>query len=410
MPAGASHDVFISYASGDRAVADHVCAALERRGLRCWIAPRNARPGINYGASIVDAIDATPVLVFVVSSRAVASPHVQREVERAANKGVHVIPFRIEDVPLSKSLQYFLESVHWLDALTPPLEQHLDDLAEAVKYFLSSTASASTASAPLGSGPSERPNGSKGTAQPIDENASGVRGEQGRRLNDDPLDAPRPGPGPHRTQDALLAAIPFFSPDVLRAAVTGATAGASLATVVALFTRDAGPAVAVTFILRVAVLSGLITSAWLLGASLREQRAAAWLGVLSGGLVGWMAESIVAQVWPTLTYLRVAHAWTIAGIVQWVTFGLAGGLIIDRTHTARPTVAITLALMVASVARTLALSWTLPHYLPRDLLLRNPLLFDLPVALGWGLSLILCPIADASFRRPTGPTEPTASR
>ncbi len=77
MASGAPPDVFISYASGDKTVADQACATLEGRGIRCWIAPRDARPGINYGASIVDAIDASSVLVFVVSSRAIASPHVQ---------------------------------------------------------------------------------------------------------------------------------------------------------------------------------------------------------------------------------------------------------------------------------------------------------------------------------------------
>jgi hypothetical protein len=66
-------------------------------------------------------------------------------------------------------------------------------------------------------------------------------------------------------------------------------------------------------------------------------------------------------------------------------------------------VALTLALVVASVARTLALSWTVSPHVLRDVLLRNPLLFDLPVAIGWGVSLVLHQHADASFRRPAGP-------
>lgn len=396
--ASASHQVFISYASGDKDVADQVCTALERREIPCWIAPRNARPGINYGASIVDAIDASPVLVFVLSSRAIASPHVQREVERAANKGVHVIPFRIEDVPLSKSLQYFLEGVHRLDALTPPLDRHLDYLADTVTYLLSSQAPVAA-----GSGSGERPVSATVTGQRTSESSPAAADQKTVHPSDNAFEAPWPRPGPHRSREALPKAIPSSFFDVLRVAVIGASAGASLVAVVALFTRDAGPVVALAFVLQVAVLSGLITSAWLLGASLQGQRAAALLGVLAGGLVGWMAESIVAQVWPTLAYLRIVPAWTIAGIAQWVAFGLAGGLIIDRTHTARPTVALTLALAVASVARTLTLSWTLPHNILRDVLLRNPLLFDLPVAIGWGVSLVLYPHADASFRRPAGP-------
>lgn len=395
MAPGTSHDVFISYASGDVVVADQVCAALEGRGIRCWIAPRNARPGINYGASIVDAIDASPVLVFVVSSRATASPHVQREVERAANKGVHVIPFRIEDVPLSKTLQYFLEGVHWLDALTRPLDRHLDYLAEAVGYFLSSRTAA-------GSVPGGIPDRAPVAGGSAVERAGRAASDTARPMHANAIDAPRLRPGPDRAEDALRGAIPSFSLDVLRAGVIGATAGAGLVTLIALFNRDAGPVVGLAFILRVAVLSGLITTAWFVGTSLPGQRAGL-LGALAGGLGGWLAESIVAQMWPVLVYQRLAGTWTAAGIVQWIAFGLAGGLIIDRTRTARPSVAIAIALVVASVARTLTLSWTLPHYPLRDFLLQNPLLFDLPVALGWGVSLVLCPPADASFRRPAGP-------
>ena len=53
----ASGDVFISYASHDKAVANAVCGHLERAGLACWIAPRNVTPGEVYAESIVHAID-----------------------------------------------------------------------------------------------------------------------------------------------------------------------------------------------------------------------------------------------------------------------------------------------------------------------------------------------------------------
>jgi hypothetical protein len=36
---------FISYASADSATASAVCAALEREGVKCWIAPRDVAPG-----------------------------------------------------------------------------------------------------------------------------------------------------------------------------------------------------------------------------------------------------------------------------------------------------------------------------------------------------------------------------
>jgi len=36
-----THDVFISYASKDKQIAYAICAKLEGKKMRCWIAPRN---------------------------------------------------------------------------------------------------------------------------------------------------------------------------------------------------------------------------------------------------------------------------------------------------------------------------------------------------------------------------------
>ena len=131
------HDVFVSYSSKDKVTADAVCATLESKGVRCWIAPRDILPGIDWGEAIIDAINSTRVMVLVFSSHANTSQQIKREVERAVHKGLPVIPLRIEDVPMSKSLEYFISSPHWLDAMSQPVEQHLNYLAETIKMLLS---------------------------------------------------------------------------------------------------------------------------------------------------------------------------------------------------------------------------------------------------------------------------------
>jgi hypothetical protein len=133
-----SFDVFISYASKDKIVADAVCARLEAAGIRCWIAPRDIVAGTSYGEAIIDAIHGAKVMVLVFSSSANASGHIPKEVERAVSNGVAILPFRIEDVAPGKSLDYFIGSVHWLDAMTPPMEQHLDNLAATVHKLIPS--------------------------------------------------------------------------------------------------------------------------------------------------------------------------------------------------------------------------------------------------------------------------------
>src|SRR5579863_4558090 len=132
-----AHDVFISYASGDKQVADAACATLESHGIRCWIAPRDVLPGIHYGEAIIDAIHECRIMVLVFSSKANLSGHIPKEIERAVSQGITVMPLRIEDVAPAKSLDYFIGSVHWLDALTPPLEAHLHKLVADVQTLLS---------------------------------------------------------------------------------------------------------------------------------------------------------------------------------------------------------------------------------------------------------------------------------
>ena len=127
-----AHDVFISYSSKDKAVADAATAVLEGRGARCWVAPRDILPGADWGEAIIDAIAGSRVMVLVFSANANASPQVKREVERAVNKGVIVVPFRIENVPLCKTLEYFVSTPHWMDAYSGPLDQHLSRLAHTV--------------------------------------------------------------------------------------------------------------------------------------------------------------------------------------------------------------------------------------------------------------------------------------
>jgi hypothetical protein len=125
-------DVFISYPHQDKTIADAACAKLEADGIRCWIAPRDIPPGAEWAGAIVDAIDQCRAMVLIFSSSANESKQIRREVQQAFDGEKPVVFFRIENVAPEKSLRYYMGSVHWLDALTPPLEQHLQKLAASV--------------------------------------------------------------------------------------------------------------------------------------------------------------------------------------------------------------------------------------------------------------------------------------
>lgn len=130
------HQIFISYSSKDSAGAEKVCRAVEAAGYKCWIAPRDVTPGRDYAEEIINAIEKCALMVLVLSANSNMSAHIKREVEHAVNQGKTVIPFFIEKVELSKSLKYFLNVHHWLDASEPPMEKHLEKLVETARAIL----------------------------------------------------------------------------------------------------------------------------------------------------------------------------------------------------------------------------------------------------------------------------------
>src|SRR5271154_1562472 len=131
-PAPVSSDVFLSYASQDAATANSIVEHLEGQGVKCWMAPRDVKPGAQYADAIVRAINEAKCLVLVMSGNAVASAHVAREVERAASKRKPIIPFRIDAAALNPELEYFLSNSQWIDVPKLGMPAALAKLKEAV--------------------------------------------------------------------------------------------------------------------------------------------------------------------------------------------------------------------------------------------------------------------------------------
>jgi hypothetical protein len=127
------HDVFISYSNKDKAVADAVCSGLETAGIRCWIAPRDILPSEEFDDVIIRAIKNAKLMVVIFSSNVLDSKWAKGEIQTAFDKGIPIIPFRIEFVEPQGGLELFLGRKHWLDALTPPLELHIEELVRSVR-------------------------------------------------------------------------------------------------------------------------------------------------------------------------------------------------------------------------------------------------------------------------------------
>ncbi len=108
--------IFISHSSADAEAAANICETLERHGSKCFIAPRDIRSGSEYAEELLDGIDHSVAMILLMSENANHSPHVLREVERAVSKGIPILVYKLEEVTLTKSMEYFLMTHQWINA------------------------------------------------------------------------------------------------------------------------------------------------------------------------------------------------------------------------------------------------------------------------------------------------------
>ena len=100
--------VFISHSSRDAEKAKEICSIIEQNGHSCFFAPRDIRSGHEYAEELINGIDACGTMLLLLSENSNASPHVLREVERAASRKIPIMVYKLEEVQISRSMEYFL--------------------------------------------------------------------------------------------------------------------------------------------------------------------------------------------------------------------------------------------------------------------------------------------------------------
>ncbi|MCR4598235.1 MAG: toll/interleukin-1 receptor domain-containing protein [Acetatifactor sp.] len=135
-------DVFISYSTKNKNVADAVVANFEQHGIRCWYAPRDILPGQEWVSAIKEALHKAKVFVLIYTDESNASRQVMNEVALAFNANKTIVPFRLTEGNMNDELEYYLTRVHWLDAVSKPLERNIEALRNYVETSLNRPASA----------------------------------------------------------------------------------------------------------------------------------------------------------------------------------------------------------------------------------------------------------------------------
>ena len=120
------YDLFISYANENKDIADYIVDRIEKRGYKCFIAPRDIRTGSEYAGEIIRGISNSTAVLLVFSSKSDKSHYVLREINSAVSRNRPIIPLRIEDFLPSEAMEFYLGPTHWLDAFPAILDVHLD--------------------------------------------------------------------------------------------------------------------------------------------------------------------------------------------------------------------------------------------------------------------------------------------
>lgn len=123
-----AHDVFISYSHNDKTLADAICSNLERAGIRCWYYQRDHVAGRNYAGELTSSIRDARIYLLILTDSALASAPVLKELSLAADMGRVILPFRVTEKQLTDDMRYYLNAVNWIDAMSPELQDHIDEL------------------------------------------------------------------------------------------------------------------------------------------------------------------------------------------------------------------------------------------------------------------------------------------
>jgi hypothetical protein len=142
------HDVFISHAHKDQSIADAICEKLESARLTCWIPVRDFPAGEDWTEATRNAIESSRVMVLVLSENANAAHHIEREIAHAFYTQRIIIPFRVADTFPRRNFLFYIGNVPWLNAVSPPAEEHLEALTARIRVLVTDRTVTSKAGPP----------------------------------------------------------------------------------------------------------------------------------------------------------------------------------------------------------------------------------------------------------------------
>mgnify|MGYP000048924360 FL=1 len=111
------HDVFISYSRKDKNVIGEICSLFDKYSITYWLDTNEVHMGGKFMEDIVDAINASSIVLFISSVDSNHSIYTAKEVAFAFNAGKYIIPYKIDDSSFSKNLQFVMTDLNCINAV-----------------------------------------------------------------------------------------------------------------------------------------------------------------------------------------------------------------------------------------------------------------------------------------------------
>jgi hypothetical protein len=126
-------EVFISYASRDRAPVLRVADRLATAGVSLWLDREKIPGGTDYGTQIVRGIRGCQVLLLMCSDASMRSRNVRREVQLAWKYERLYLPLLLEPTVFPEQVEYWLEACQWVEVLDRPDDGWLPEVLHALR-------------------------------------------------------------------------------------------------------------------------------------------------------------------------------------------------------------------------------------------------------------------------------------
>lgn len=131
------HSVLISYSNIDQHLAEKVLQALRIKNINCWAAFEKIRPGESWPAIINEAINQCEIFLLILTKNSNGSRQVIRELTQADHLNKKLYCFQVENIVISREMQYFFSSIHRHEAFRSDFENSLAKMADDISLQLS---------------------------------------------------------------------------------------------------------------------------------------------------------------------------------------------------------------------------------------------------------------------------------